>query len=325
MEKICIFIRRLTLAPLTTRYLHTVNEYATDPENTRFMKFLPNDSIDETLEFLKNSEAEWQKEHPEFFEFVILLGDNEGEQIGAVSLYLDEEDPTKAEFGWILNKKYWRQGYAFEAAKAVMDYAIQNLGVRHFIAHCDSENVGSYKVMEKLGMKRTSECGGRRNRQSEEERREFQYEKEIYPVRVMTMDDYDKVYALWRSTPNMGLNSHNDSREGTERYLKRNPTTCFVAESGEKIVGVILSGHDGRRGMIYHMAVDTAYQRKGIATDLLTHALDALKEEGIIKVALVVFKKNEEGNAFWEKNGFFLREDIAYRNKELTKIEYQRG
>ncbi len=76
-----------------------------------------------------------------------------------------------------------------------------------------------------------------------------------FGIRVMTIDDYEKVYSLWMSCKNMGFNNLDDSREGIAKYLKRNPSTCFVAEQGENIVGVILSGHDGRRGFIHHLAV----------------------------------------------------------------------
>ena len=139
-------------------------------------------------------------------------------------------------------------------------------------------------------------------------------------IRVMNMEDYDKVYALWMSCKNMGFNNLDDSREGIEKYLKRNPLTCFVAEKGEAIAGVILSGHDGRRGFIHHMAVAEDHRRQGIASALLEHALSALKAEGINKVALLVFNRNEAGNAFWEAKGFTARTDVTYRNKALAEL-----
>ena len=139
-------------------------------------------------------------------------------------------------------------------------------------------------------------------------------------IRLMDMDDYDKVYALWMSCKNMGFNNLDDSRKGIEKYLKRNPATCFIAEQDDNIVGVILSGHDGRRGFIHHMAVAEEYRRMGIASNLLGHALSALKEEGINKVGLFVFNRNETGNAFWEAQGFTVRTDIAYRNKALADL-----
>ena len=118
----------------------------------------------------------------------------------------------------------------------------------------------------------------------------------------------------------MGFNNLDDSREEIAKYLRRNPTTCFVAEQGEKIVGVILSGHDGRRGLIHHLAVAEDCRRQGIAAELLRHAEDSLKAEGINKIALFVFNRNEAGNAFWEKQGYTRREDLAYRNKALVEM-----
>lgn len=140
-------------------------------------------------------------------------------------------------------------------------------------------------------------------------------------IRAMTAADYDRVYDLWINTPGMGLNTTDDSREGIERYLRRNPSTCFVAEWGGKLVGAILAGHDGRRGTISHTAVLAEYQRRGIARALVGHVMDALDKEGIQKVNLVVFKKNGAGNSFWEKMGFTGREDLVYRNKAIHELE----
>lgn len=139
-------------------------------------------------------------------------------------------------------------------------------------------------------------------------------------IRNMTIDDYDRVYALWMSCRNMGFNDRDDSREGIGRYLLRNPNTCFVAEEGGALLGVILCGHDGRRGFIHHMAVSPAHRRRGVATVLAERAIGALKAEGIHKVALLAFKYNEAGNAFWERMGFTLREDLNYRNRALSEL-----
>lgn len=139
-------------------------------------------------------------------------------------------------------------------------------------------------------------------------------------IRVMNLSDYEQVYQLWLSCAGMGLNDLDDSKEGIERFLKRNPDTCFVAETEQKIIGVIIAGNDGRRGYIYHTAVDPDYRHHGIATELVNKAMEALKASGINKTALVVFSKNTEGNAFWEKNGFTSREDLIYRNKTITEM-----
>lgn len=136
-------------------------------------------------------------------------------------------------------------------------------------------------------------------------------------IRLMKPADYSACYDLWLRTPGMGLNSIDDSEEGIARYLKRNPSTCFVAEEEGHIVGVILAGHDGRRGHISHTAVDGAFQRRGIGRQLVEHVMAAMEQEGIIKVNLVVFSHNEKGSAFWESMGFTLRTDLHYRNRSI--------
>jgi len=136
----------------------------------------------------------------------------------------------------------------------------------------------------------------------------------------MTIDDYEKVYELWMSCAGMGLNNLDDSKEGIELFLNRNPETCFVAEIENVIVGVIIVGNDGRRGYIYHTAVNPLYRKQGIAKTLVKAAMNALQKSGINKVALVVFDRNETGNDFWEKMGFTVRNDLIYRNKALVEM-----
>lgn len=139
-------------------------------------------------------------------------------------------------------------------------------------------------------------------------------------IRKMSIDDYDAVYKLWLNSPGMGLNTTDDSRDGIEKYLYRNPNTCFVAEDENEITGVIMSGHDGRRGFIHHTSVKVSERGQGIGRALLESAMSALESEGIHKVALVVFSKNEIGNVFWEKCGFIPREDLVYRNKNINEL-----
>ena len=143
-------------------------------------------------------------------------------------------------------------------------------------------------------------------------------------IRTMTIHDYEKVYDLWMSCKNMGFNDIDDSKEGIARFLERNPNTSFVAMENDELLGIILGGHDGRRGYIYHMSVAENHRKKGIGSSLVEKCLASFKNEKISKVALLVFKYNETGNAFWEKQGFILREDVNYRNiglRELVRID----
>lgn len=145
-------------------------------------------------------------------------------------------------------------------------------------------------------------------------------------TRLVTIEDYDKIFVLWNSTEQSkrALNPVDDSREGIARYLKRNPTTCFLALSKDgsgdapEVVGVILTGHDGRRGIIHHMCVHPSFRRQGIARMLVQKAEEALKAEGINKIFGLVFKDNETANAFWENQGYTLRTNLNYRNKSLN-------
>ena len=141
-----------------------------------------------------------------------------------------------------------------------------------------------------------------------------------YTTKVVTIDDYDAIYELWISTEQSkrALNPVDDTREGIERYLKRNPNTCFAAVKDGKIIGVILTGHDGRRAIIHHMCVHKDYRRMGIAAHLVSLAENALKEEGIHKIFGLVFKDNNPANAFWEGQGYSLRTNLNYRNKSLN-------
>jgi ribosomal protein S18 acetylase RimI-like enzyme len=142
-----------------------------------------------------------------------------------------------------------------------------------------------------------------------------------YTIRSVTIEDYDAIYALWNATEQSrrALNPVDDTREGIERYLKRNPNTCFAAVSEDRIIGVILTGHDGRRAIVHHMCVHPDFRRMGIAGRLVAEAEKALKNEGIQKVFGLVFKDNDPANAFWESQGYSLRTNLNYRNKSLNE------
>lgn len=131
-------------------------------------------------------------------------------------------------------------------------------------------------------------------------------------IRVMTMKDYDDVYALWSKIKGFAMRSIDDSAVGVERFLRRNPNTSVVAIEDGKIVGAILCGHDGRRGCLYHVCVDPDYRLRGIGKEMVVHCMNALKDEGISKVSLIAFSANDIGNAFWNTIGWTRRMDLNY-------------
>ena len=138
-------------------------------------------------------------------------------------------------------------------------------------------------------------------------------------VRTMKLEDFEQVHDLWMSIKGFGIRSVDDSREGIEVFLKRNPTTSVVAEEDGRIVGAILCGHDGRRGCLYHVCVEKGYRRRGIGKAMVVYCMNALKSEHINKVSLIAFTQNDIGNAFWNCIGWTKREDLNYYDFTLNE------
>lgn len=135
----------------------------------------------------------------------------------------------------------------------------------------------------------------------------------------MSSTDYDQVRGLWMSIKGFAIRSIDDSREGVEAFLKRNPTTSVVAEVDGKIVGAILCGHDGRYGHMYHVCVKKEFRRLGIGKEMVVFCMRALQEEKINKIALIAFTSNDMGNAFWHKVGWKQRKDLNYYDFTLNE------
>lgn len=138
-------------------------------------------------------------------------------------------------------------------------------------------------------------------------------------VRTMTIEDYDEVRALWMSIKGFGIRSVDDSREGVEAFLRRNPLTSVVDVEDGKIVGSILCGHDGRRGCLYHVCVAEDYRMRGIGKEMVVFCMNALKAEHVNKVSLIAFTRNDIGNAFWKQIGWTKREDLNYYDFTLNE------
>lgn len=145
-------------------------------------------------------------------------------------------------------------------------------------------------------------------------------QKKEFEIRTMRAEDYPGLKALWMTIKGFGIRSIDDSREGVERFLRRNPSTSVVAvnPAGE-IVGGILCGHDGRRGCLYHVCVREDCRRNGIGKAMVVHCMNALRKEQINKVSLIAFTVNDVGNAFWNCIGWTRREDLNYYDFTLNE------
>lgn len=134
----------------------------------------------------------------------------------------------------------------------------------------------------------------------------------------MTMEDYDEVHALWMTIRGFGIRSLDDSREEIDRFLRRNPTTSVVARVNGEMAGSILCGSDGRQGYLYHVCVREKYRRQGIGTRMVGYCMRKLKEEGINRIALIAFPRNDVGNAFWKTIGW-KKSDANYYEFSLNE------
>ncbi len=124
-----------------------------------------------------------------------------------------------------------------------------------------------------------------------------------FVTRAFRESDYDTVVELWQTAEGVEV-AEGDSREEIAAYLKRNPNLSRVAEDGGKLVGAVLCGHDGHRGIIYHLAVAPSHRGQGIGRKLIEEGLAGLRACGIVRVILLVAKDNEGGVKFWRSLGF---------------------
>lgn len=140
----------LTLRPICMEDLTTVYAYTSDAEHVKYMKYYPDDSLDICRDFLCKSVKEWQKDSPRFYVFAVLL---HGRHIGEVSVYAADEKFAVGELGWIIHRDFCGNGYAQEAAQALLAFCRDNLQLNKVIGCCDSKNTASARIMESLGMK----------------------------------------------------------------------------------------------------------------------------------------------------------------------------
>ena len=145
-------------------------------------------------------------------------------------------------------------------------------------------------------------------------------EKTSYEIASLDIGDYDEILALWKRCEGIGLSSADDY-EPIAAFLERNPGLSFAARKDGHVIGTSLCGSDGRRGYLYHLAVDRIHRRQGIGANLVRHSLDALRSTGIQKCHLMVMPANLDGQAFWSRMGWSLRGDILIMSKELVPRE----
>ena len=122
-------------------------------------------------------------------------------------------------------------------------------------------------------------------------------------IREFSIGDYDAALDLWQRVEGLEI-AEGDDKEGVANFLVRNPGLSRVATDGVAIVGVALCGNDGRRGYIYHLAVDPAYQTRGLGKRLMDECLGGLRGAGLKRALILVATENPRGRKFWLRHGW---------------------
>jgi ribosomal-protein-alanine N-acetyltransferase len=141
---------RLILRDFKMSDLSGVHRYASDPEVTRFMEWGPN-TIDESRDFIRMA-ISFQKDKPRRHFDLAIVTKPDNCLIGGCGLYITSPHSREAFIGYCLRKDSWGKGYATEVAKRLLAFGFKELALHRIFATCDTDNVASARVLEKVGM-----------------------------------------------------------------------------------------------------------------------------------------------------------------------------
>lgn len=125
-------------------------------------------------------------------------------------------------------------------------------------------------------------------------------------------DDYTAVIGLWSSSGSGIHVGSSDAPAELAKKLQRDADLFLVAEADGSLVGTVIGGFDGRRGLIYHLAVDSAYRARGVGTRLMDEVEARLRAKGCIRCYLLVTPENTEAMHYYEKRGWQVLKVVPY-------------
>lgn len=349
---------RLILRPFIEGDFEAVHAYASVAENVIYMVWGPNNELD-TLEFILQA-IKHSKEVP-YLNYQFAAIEKESRKlIGACNIVMVRE--SEGEIGWILHRDYWKQGFGTEMGKKLLQFGFQELGLHRIIAHCDTENYGSFRVMEKIGMRREGHFLESRLANKFSKKKygdEYSYtilteEWEMHKKRLKLvfptvshkeaaisykqefldngeMKIYgggglnrEASYELWLEKIQADLN------RDSEGFV---PATTYFAFVGDELVGSIqirhrLNDYLYQRGGHIGYSVAPSKRQKGYATEMLRLALKKCQALGMEKVLITCDKDNMASAATILKNHGVLENEVPDDQGRLIQrywIEIKRG
>jgi ribosomal protein S18 acetylase RimI-like enzyme len=142
-------------------------------------------------------------------------------------------------------------------------------------------------------------------------------------IEKFTMGSYETVVNLWRKS---GISvGSTDTREEIEKMLQRNPNLCLIGKIGNKIIGVVMGGFDGRRGYVHHLAVDPDYQRRGYGKMIMNDLIERFRKIGAHKIHLFIEKYNKDVVEFYQNLGWEIRDDLIMMSFVPDEKLYKRN
>ena len=130
--------------------------------------------------------------------------------------------------------------------------------------------------------------------------------------------DYESVFRLWESAgEGIGLGTSDEPQEIAKK-IQHDPDLALIAEVDGSLAGTVFGGFDGRRGLVYHLAVDAKFREAGIGSQLMDELETRLQAKGCLKVYLLVKKDNQAALSFYEKRGWGEMNNVLLYGKKLS-------
>ena len=344
---------RLIIRDFREEDWHDVHQYGSDPEVVKYMPFGPNTEED-TKAFIQRTLNNQRAEPRTHFNFA-LIQKQDNKLIGACEVWIKSAENKAGEIGYILNRKYWHNGFMPEAAQRVVTFGFEQLGLHSITAACDPANTGSYRVMEKVGMQREGllrerelwkgvwrdllqysilekEWAIRKNSIPEKTDEENDGGKEIEYLEK-NQNDLDIIRPLWDK-----LNAHHitvskyfkDTRAVTTFDMRKKQLMEKSYQGALRIdlardvvtkeyIGYCVTSVDPeKQGEIESIYVEKDYRLSGIGDSLMTRALAWLETVTEKKTILTVAEGNEGVFAFYRRHNFYPRVTVLMHRPELA-------